>query len=500
MTFKPRALLVVVTIVALLLTVFGVSAQDLPDLGGQTITVAVENAYIPFNFIDETTGEAAGWDYDAIGEICVRVNCVPEYIQTSWDTMLVAISNGEFDVAADGITITEERDQSVDFSMGYIAIDQVLLTRLDETRFDDIDGFVTDESLRMGTQLGTTNYNTAVELIGDARIQSYDTFGFAVEALVAGDVDAVIIDSTAGQGYVGANAERVKIIGGSIQSDYLGFAFPEGSELVAAFDAALQSMIDDGTLEQINAKWFAPVTSTVILPDLGGQTITVAVENAYIPFNFIDETTGEPAGWDYDAIGEICIRLNCVPEYIQSSWDTMLVAISNGEFDVAADGITITEERDQSVDFSMGYIAVEQILLIRIEEDRFDSIDAFVADSTLRIGTQLGTTNYNTAVGLIGEGRLQSYDTFGFAIEALVAGDVDAVIIDSTSGQGYVGANAGRVKIIGGSIQSDYLGFAFPEGSELVAAFDAALQSMIDDGTLEQINAEWFPPAEAAAE
>ncbi|MCA9910250.1 MAG: transporter substrate-binding domain-containing protein, partial [Anaerolineae bacterium] len=69
---------------------------------------------------------------------------------------------------------------------------------------------------------------------------------------------AVIIDSTAGQGYVGENADKVVALNDSIQSDLLGFAFPKGSDLVAAFNAALQSMIQDGTLVEINGMWFAP--------------------------------------------------------------------------------------------------------------------------------------------------------------------------------------------------------------------------------------------------
>nr|MCU0514803.1 transporter substrate-binding domain-containing protein [Anaerolineae bacterium] len=98
-------------LLALLLPVFGVLAQDAdfkPDLGGRTITVAVENAYPPFNFLNES-GEAVGWDYDTVNEICARLNCVPEFIQTSWEGLIVAVSNGEFDVAADGITITSDR-------------------------------------------------------------------------------------------------------------------------------------------------------------------------------------------------------------------------------------------------------------------------------------------------------------------------------------------------------------------------------------------------------
>src|SRR5688572_26925902 len=106
-------------------------AQDseLPDLGGRTVTVTVENANRPFNYIDENSGEAVGWDYDVLAELCTRLNCVPEFIETSWDGMIVAVSNGEFDMAADGITITAERDEIVDFSAGYAKIVQRLLVR-----------------------------------------------------------------------------------------------------------------------------------------------------------------------------------------------------------------------------------------------------------------------------------------------------------------------------------------------------------------------------------
>ena len=67
---------------------------DLPDLEGRTVTVAVENAYPPFNDVDLETGEAVGWDYDVINEMCERLNCVPEYIETSWEGMIVAVANG----------------------------------------------------------------------------------------------------------------------------------------------------------------------------------------------------------------------------------------------------------------------------------------------------------------------------------------------------------------------------------------------------------------------
>jgi ABC-type amino acid transport substrate-binding protein len=471
-----------------LLLPFTALAQDaLPDLGGATITVSVENAYPPFNFIDEATGEGKGWDYDAINEICARLNCVPEYIETPWDGMLLAMANGEFDVAADGITITEERDQTVDFSIGYVSTEIVLLARADEERFTSIDEFAANPDLVLSTQTGTTNYQSAIDLVGEERILAFDLFPTAVQAVLAGDADAVIIDSTAGLGYQGENADQLAIIDGTLSSDALGFVFPEGSELRDAFNAALTAMTDDGTLATLNAKWFG--LSSV---QLDGATITVAVENAYPPFNFIDEATGEPAGWDYDAINEICARLNCVPEYIETAWDGMLLAIANGDFDVAADGITITEERDQTVDFSIGYVSTEIVLLARADEDRFTSIDEFVANSELVLSTQTGTTNYETALGLVGEERILAFDLFPTAVQAVLAGDADAVIIDSTAGLGYQGENADQLAIIDGTLSSDALGFVFPEGSELRAAFDAALMTMMADGSLQAINEKWF--------
>ncbi|MCL4253667.1 MAG: transporter substrate-binding domain-containing protein, partial [Anaerolineae bacterium] len=102
---------------------------------------------------------------------------------------------------------------------------------------------------------------------------------------------------------------------------------------------ALLLIIPSAIAQEGEEEEVAECPTEIELPDLEGRVITVAVENAYIPFNFLDPETGEPAGWDYDAIGEICARLNCVPEYIETSWDGMIVAVSNGEFDVAADGI-----------------------------------------------------------------------------------------------------------------------------------------------------------------
>ena len=129
---------------------------------------------------------------------------------------------------------------------------------MDENRFSNIEEFAADPNLLLAEQVGTTNYNTALEYVGEDRIKALETFGLVVQALISGDVDGVIIDEAAGLGYLGANKESVKLIGPSISSDVLGFVFPKGSDLVEPINMVIAQMKADGFLQQINTKWFGP--------------------------------------------------------------------------------------------------------------------------------------------------------------------------------------------------------------------------------------------------
>lgn len=232
---------------------------ELPDLEGRVITVAVENVYPPFNFLTDDD-EVMGWDYDVMAEICERLNCVAELIETSWDGMIIAVSTGELDMAANGITITDERKEIVDFSDGYVTLTQVFLVRADDDRFTTIEEFLADESLFIGVNPATTNYDTAVVLLGDdensPRLLVMDQ-DVAVQALLAGDVDAVVVDGLVGERYVESYPDDLALIDEEITApEELGFVFPLGSDLVEPINLALESMRQDGTLDDLNSYWF----------------------------------------------------------------------------------------------------------------------------------------------------------------------------------------------------------------------------------------------------
>jgi len=231
--------------------------NGLPDLDGCEFTFAVENAYLPFNYVDSADGEAKGWDYDVFNYLAEEMNFTPVYVAAAWDGMIQAVADGQYMIAGDGISITDERDKIIDFSDSYIVLQQRILVasgNSDITTAADIQ----NGDFKVATQKGTTNYELAVSLFGADKVDAYDQFDFAIAAVISGDADASIVDEVAGLGYMGANKNKVKLVGEGLQTDPLGFAFPEGSPLVDVINQGLALMKENGKLQEINDKFFSP--------------------------------------------------------------------------------------------------------------------------------------------------------------------------------------------------------------------------------------------------
>jgi polar amino acid transport system substrate-binding protein len=256
-----KTLLLAIVLALALGSALGAQAPKLPDLKGRTIIAVTENAFLPLNFADPKTGKGIGWEYDAVNEIGKRLNAKISWKLSSWDTMIQAIRDGQFEVGMDGISITDERKAQVDFSDPYLVSRQYMLVRADEKRFSDPKSFAADAKLLVGAQAGTTNFYTAVYnvLDGDeknSRIKLFETFGASVQALKAGDVDMVLMDAGSSKGFIGANPGAYKTVGDPIGNDAYGFIFKKGSDLAKSFNAAIAAMKADGSLDKLTMKWF----------------------------------------------------------------------------------------------------------------------------------------------------------------------------------------------------------------------------------------------------
>lgn len=230
--------------------------------------------------------------------------------------------------------------------------------------------------------------------------------------------------------------------------------------------------------------------AAALAADLGGRVITVGSDTTYPPFEFIADD-GSVAGFDVDLVNAICERVNCVAVFQTTAWDGIFAALAAGEFDMVASGVSITAERALIVEFSEPYHIVTQAVAVRVEDAGLSFAD-LVADARSVVGAQTGTTNAYFAEDEFGRDRLNLYDTFAQAVQALLNGDVRGVVIDEVPADAFAAQYAGQLVVNIRGLGEDPLGLVFQIGSDLVDAFNEGLAQIIADGTLDALKAKWF--------
>ena len=218
----------------------------------ETITVASDIAYPPFEFTQN--GKTVGFDIDLMREIGKQAGFTPEFQNVTFDGIIPGLGNNLYDASISAMTITEEREQQIDFSDPYFNADQSLLVRSDS-------GIKSTEDLAdatVGVQLGTTGAAQAEEFQSEGtvgEVRTFDTIEDAFAALENGQVDAVINDLPVSQDRANQSDERLKIVETMPTGEQYGIAFPKDSELVDPVNEALAEIKEDGTYEKIYKKW-----------------------------------------------------------------------------------------------------------------------------------------------------------------------------------------------------------------------------------------------------
>ncbi len=232
------------------------------------------------------------------------------------------------------------------------------------------------------------------------------------------------------------------------------------------------------------------LTTSALAADLGGRVVTVGSDTTYPPFELVAED-GTIVGFDVDLVNAICERIHCVAEFQTTAWDGIFAALAAGEFDMVASGVSITPERAEIVEFSDPYHVVAQAIAVRVEDADL-TFDELVADTSATVGAQTGTTNAFFAEDAFGRERLNLYDSFAQAVQALLNGDVRGVVIDEVPADAFAAEYAGDLVVDIRGLGEDPLGLVFQIGSDLVDPFNEGLAELAADGTLEALKREWF--------
>jgi len=223
--------------------------------------------------------------------------------------------------------------------------------------------------VRIGVQLGTTGHIHADEHFPDAVVIPYDTNSDVIMALLAGDVDAVIMDSEPARNFVARNEDRIKTLDDLLTQEAYGIALPLGSPYTALFDGAINTLRENGTLYALIDYWVNEEPGTTRYQSPAGithpnGTLIMGTNADFPPFEFIEY--GEIVGLDPDIARAIGDLLGYEIEILDMDFAGIILAVQAGSVDFGMAGMTITEERRQHVDFTQGYFLSGQSVIVTI--------------------------------------------------------------------------------------------------------------------------------------
>ena len=216
--------------------------------------------------------------------------------------------------------------------------------------------------------------------------------------------------------------------------------------------------------------------------------LTMSTNASFPPYEMVADD-GSFEGIDIEVAGAIAQKLGLELQVDDMGFDAALQAAQTGKSDMVMAGVTITEERQAVMDFSNSYANGVQVVIVK-EGSPIQTVDD-LANANM-IGCQMGTTGYTFCSdtpenGGFGEDHVTPYDDGAAAVQALMNGQIDAVVIDNKPAQEYVAANPG-LKILDGEFTNEDYAIGVAKGNTaLLDAINGALEELTNDGTIQSI-------------
>lgn len=217
--------------------------------------VGTDAAYAPFELMSDK-GEIEGFTVDMLKLVASKGGFEVKFINTPWEGIFNSLAQGDRDMLASSITITEERKQTMDFSDSYFDAVQLIAVsgKSKVTKFEDL------KKLKVGVQNGTTGDEVVSTALGktNPNIKRFDSTPLALKELEAGGVDAVVADNGVVIHYVKNNSAGFKTVADpSFAKEQYGFAVKKGNaELLAKINEGLAAARKDGSYDKLHAQYF----------------------------------------------------------------------------------------------------------------------------------------------------------------------------------------------------------------------------------------------------
>lgn len=254
------------------------------------------------------------------------------------------------------------------------------------------------------------------------------------------------------------------------------------ASLVAVFTSCSKTPAEEESTVEAGSE---AVSETAEIKTAEPGKLIMATNATFPPYESVDGE-GKIIGIDAEIAQLIADKLGLELVIENVEFDSIIAGVPTGKFDFGMAGMTVTEERLQSVDFSTSYAKGIQSVIVAEGSD-IKTVDDLKGDGSMKIGTQMGTTGYLYCSDDYGEENVVGYKNGPDAVQALKSGKVQAVVIDNEPAKAYVAANEGLAILDTAYADEDYAACMKKGNTGLNNAIDGAIKELIADGSIQTV-------------
>ena len=323
-----------------------------------TLRVIVNNELKPFGYIKN--GKLVGYDVEILTLFAEEYGYRLDITSVPFQSILAGVSGGAYQLGISGLTITEERKETFDFSDTYHNEDIIYVVAGDKG------GLNVFQNAELGAVTGSLYGGYCRELFPNARISEFNNFSDVLMALRQGKVAGTMLDRP-NFNAVKRTDSKLSAVNVPQYSVEIGFGFQkteEGYALQAQMNAFLDKLRADGRLDSMLDKWYGETEPSVSVPleelKENSKTLRVSIDTTRKPFVYMYE--GKPVGFEIEALYLFCKEYGYNVEIEDVSFASGLAGLAGEKYDLVCGGLYMTPERKESVNFSEPYMVADVVM------------------------------------------------------------------------------------------------------------------------------------------